>query len=78
MNILNALNVRYIKADPSTYLMQYKKGALKREGVGLAFYYYAPSTSLVAVPTASMEVPFMLREITKDVDFHPKLTRVFH
>lgn len=66
MNLLNAINVRYIKADPSTYLMQYKKGVLKREGVGLAFYYYAPSTSLVAVPTASMDVPFMLRETTRD------------
>lgn len=66
MGFLNAFSVRYIKADPSTYLMQYKKGALIREGVGLSFYYYAPSTSLVAVPTASMDVPFMLREITKD------------
>lgn len=66
MNMLNAFNIRYIKADPSTFLMQYKKGSLKREGVGLAFYYYAPSTSLVAIPTASMEVPFMLREVTRD------------
>jgi len=66
MSLLNAFNVRYIKADPSTYLMQYKKGALKREGIGLAFYYFAPSTSLVAVPTASMDVPFMLREVTRD------------
>lgn len=66
MNLLNTFNVRYIKADPSTFLMQYKKGALKREGVGLAFFYYAPSTSLVAIPTASMDVPFMLREVTRD------------
>lgn len=66
MNLLSAFNVRYIKADPSTYLMQYKKGELKREGVGLAFYYYAPSTSLVAIPTASQDVPFMLREVTQD------------
>lgn len=66
MSVLSAFNIRYIKADPSTYLLQYKKGALKREGVGLAFYYYAPSTSLVAIPTASMDAPFMLREITRD------------
>lgn len=64
--MLSAFNIRYIKADTSTYLMQYKKGGLKREGAGLAFYYYAPSTSLVAVPMASMDAPFMLREVTRD------------
>jgi regulator of protease activity HflC (stomatin/prohibitin superfamily) len=66
MSLFNAFNLRYIKADPSTYLMVYKKGALKREGVGLSFHYYGLTTSLVAIPIASMEVPFMLRETTRD------------
>ena len=58
--------IRYIKADPNTYLMQFKGGKLKREGRGLSFFYFAPTTSLVAVPLGSFEVPFMFQEVTRD------------
>jgi hypothetical protein len=37
-----------------------------REGAGLAFFYYEPTTSLVAIPTASTEVPFIFEETTLD------------
>lgn len=58
--------VRFIKVQPTTYLLQYKKGRLVRQGLGLAFYYYAPTTSLVAVPVASNDAPFMFSETTSD------------
>ena len=58
--------VRFIKAEPTTYLLQYKRGRIKREGVGLAFHYYAPTTSLVAVPMASSDAPFIFNESTVD------------
>jgi hypothetical protein len=58
--------IRYIKVQPTTYLLEYRKGRLVREGTGLAFFYYAPTTSLVAVPTASDEVPFIFEETTAD------------
>ncbi|ACB74329.1 SPFH domain-containing protein [Opitutus terrae] len=57
---------RFIKVQPTTYLLQYRKGHLVREGTGLAFFYYGPTTSLVAVPTASNEVPFIFEETTAD------------
>ncbi|MFT3868789.1 MAG: SPFH domain-containing protein [Nibricoccus sp.] len=60
------LGIQFIKVQPTTYLLQYKKGQLVREGAGLAFFYYAPVTSLVAVPTASNEVPFIFEETTSD------------
>lgn len=56
----------FIKVQPTTYLLEYRKGRLVREGAGLAFFYYAPTTSLVAVPTASDEVPFIFEETTAD------------
>ena len=37
-----------------------------REGVGLAFFYYAPTTSLVAIPVGSTDVPFIFEEPTAD------------
>ena len=58
--------VRFIKVQPTTYLLQYKEGRIKRQGVGLSFYYYAPTTSLVAVPIASNDAPFMFAETTAD------------
>lgn len=59
-------NLRFIKVSPSTYLLQYCKGKLKRQGTGLAFWYFAPATSLVAIPLVSTDLPFMVRETTSD------------
>jgi hypothetical protein len=39
---------------------------VKREGPGLSFLYWAPTTTLVAVPLASADVPFAFNEVTKD------------
>jgi len=60
------LGIKFIKAQPNVYLLQYAKGRVVREDVGLAFFYYAPTTSLVAVPTASTEAPFIFQEVTSD------------
>ncbi|WP_231876497.1 MULTISPECIES: SPFH domain-containing protein [unclassified Oleiphilus] len=60
------LNIKYIKVAPTTYLMQFKKGQVKRKGTGLALWYYAPSTSLVAIPTGTSDLPFIFKETTKD------------
>lgn len=60
------LNIGYFKADPTTFVVQYHKGKIKRQGIGLSFFYFAPSTTLVAIPMASQDVPFMLKETTAD------------
>jgi hypothetical protein len=46
--------------------MQYVNGRVKREGTGLSFFYFAPSTTLVAVPVGSTDVPFIFNETTLD------------
>ena len=60
------LGIKFIKVDPTIYLLQYKKGKLIREGTGLSFFYCAPTTSLVAVPAASTDIPFIFTEVTSD------------
>ena len=60
------IGVRFIKVQPTTYLLQYRGGKVVREGSGLSFFYYAPTTSLVAVPVASADVPFIFQETTAD------------
>jgi hypothetical protein len=58
--------LKFIKIQPTTYLLQYRHGRVVREGVGLAFFYYAPTTSLVAIPIGSTDVPFIFEEPTAD------------
>jgi hypothetical protein len=60
------LGIRYFKAAPTTYVLQYIRGQVKREGTGLSFFYFAPRTTLVAVPVGSTDVPFIFQETTAD------------
>jgi hypothetical protein len=60
------IGFRFIKVQPTTYLLQYRGGKVVREGLGLSFFYYAPTTSLVAVPVASTDTPFIFQETTAD------------
>jgi hypothetical protein len=58
--------IRFIKVGPTDFILQYKAGDIVREGVGLSFYYFAPTTSLVLVPVGSIDVPFIFEESTAD------------
>ena len=58
--------IKFIKVQPTTYLLQYRGGKVVREGLGLSFFHYAPTTSLVAVPVGSADVPFIFQETTAD------------
>src|SRR5438128_730455 len=58
--------VRFIKVQPTTHLIQYRGGRVVREGAGLAFFYYSPTTSLVAIPIVSTDAPFIFEEVTAD------------
>jgi hypothetical protein len=60
------LGLRYFKAAPTTYVIQYAGGRVRREGAGLSFFYFAPHTTLVAVPVGSTDVPFIFNETTAD------------
>jgi hypothetical protein len=58
--------IRFIKVQPTTYVMKFKGGEVVREGAGLSFYYYAPTTSLVAVPVGSRDQAFIFQQVTAD------------
>jgi hypothetical protein len=60
------LGIRFIKSQPTVHLMQFRSGKLVREGAGQSFYYYAPTSTLVAVPVTSQDRPFMLDLVTAD------------
>ena len=60
------LGIKFVKVQPTEYILQYRKGKVVREGSGLSFFYFAPSSSLVLVPMASGDVPFIFHEVTSD------------
>lgn len=60
------LGFRYLKANPTDHIIQYKNGKPARNGAGLAFWYFAPEAVLVRIPLESTDAPFMFREVTSD------------
>jgi hypothetical protein len=58
--------IRFVKALPTTYVLQYRAGKVVREGAGLSFLYYAPTSSLVAVPVGSKDQGFIFEQVTAD------------
>lgn len=60
------LSVRFMKAPPTTYVLHFQNGRVRREGAGLSFFYWAPGSTIVAVPIGSADAPFAFQEATAD------------
>lgn len=58
--------IKHIKFDSMTYVLHFKNGNIKREGRGLSFFYFAPSSSIAAIPMGSNDLPFVFNESTND------------
>lgn len=56
----------YIKFDPMAHVIHYQNGVIKKQGKGLSFFYFAPNSSIVAIPIGSNDLPFIFRETTAD------------
>jgi SPFH domain / Band 7 family len=56
----------FIKVPPTTYVLHYQNGKIRHEGGGLSFFYWAPTSTIIAVPLASADVPFVFQETTSD------------
>ncbi|ROH96088.1 SPFH domain/Band 7 family protein [Chryseobacterium daecheongense] len=57
---------RHIKFDSMTYVLHFKNGEVVREGRGLSFFYFAPNSSIIAIPMGSNDLPFIFNENTFD------------
>ncbi len=58
--------IKHIKFDSMTYVFHFKNGNIKREGRGLSFFYFAPNSSIAAIPMGSNDLPFVFNESTND------------
>jgi len=57
---------RHIKFDSMTYVIHFSNGKIVKEGRGLSFFYFAPDSSIVAIPMGSNDLPFIFNENTQD------------
>jgi regulator of protease activity HflC (stomatin/prohibitin superfamily) len=60
------LGIGYRKANPTDYILHFSRGKLAQEGAGLSFFYFSPASSIVSVPLASANIPFVFNEPTAD------------
>jgi regulator of protease activity HflC (stomatin/prohibitin superfamily) len=75
------LNIGYFKGQPTDYILKFSGGRLRKEGKGLAFFYWKHATQVVAVPTSSMDASFVFAELTKtfqEVTIQGQATYVIH
>ena len=56
----------FIKGAPTDYMIHHQGGKVRRQGEGLAFFYYRPTSTIQRVPLASVDVPFVFTETTAD------------
>jgi regulator of protease activity HflC (stomatin/prohibitin superfamily) len=49
-----------------SYVIKFKNGNVSKEGRGLSFFYFAPTTSIASIPIGSNDLPFIFSETTKD------------
>jgi hypothetical protein len=56
----------YAKFGPTDYVIHFRQGRIRREGRGLSFFYWTPTASIVAVPVASSDIPFVFQLLTAD------------
>ncbi len=60
------LGIRYLKVPATTHVIQHKNGSVRREGIGLSFFYFAPSSVITQIPVGSVDVPFAFTEVSSD------------
>lgn len=58
--------IRYAQFDAMTHVLHYQNGKISKEGRGLSFFYFAPTSSIVAIPMGSNDLPFIFSETTGD------------
>lgn len=60
------LGINFFRFTPSEYVLRFRNGEIIQEGRGISFFSYAPTTSIVVVPVASFDTPFIFEEVTSD------------
>jgi regulator of protease activity HflC (stomatin/prohibitin superfamily) len=58
--------VRHLRAERTSYVLKYKRGAIQRAGPGLAMWFWPMTASIAEVPVDDREVPFVFHARSSD------------
>ncbi len=64
--ISSLLFARHLRAEPTSHVMFWKDGRLKRAGPGLAFWFLPLGSSIAEVPLDDREITFCFRSRSRD------------
>ena len=64
--VRNYVVCRHVRAEHSTHLLVYRRGALARSGRGLAFWFLPLATSIAEIPVDDRELSFLFHARTND------------
>jgi hypothetical protein len=59
----------FAKFGPTDYVIHFQNGRVRKDGRGLSFFYWRPTSSIVSVPIASSDIQFVFQLLT--ADFQP-------
>ena len=58
--------LRHLRSEPTFHVLRYKRGSLRAEGPGLAFWFRPIDTAVAEVPIDDRELPFLFRVRSAD------------
>jgi regulator of protease activity HflC (stomatin/prohibitin superfamily) len=58
--------IRHLRAEPTAHVLHYRRGALARDGAGLAFWFRPIHTAVAEVPIDDRELPFLFHVRSAD------------
>src|SRR5215211_8795422 len=60
--------LRHLRAEPTSHVLRHRRGSLRKDGAGLAFWFRPIDTAVAEVPIDDRELPFLFR--VRSADFH--------
>jgi len=58
--------LRHLRSEPTYHVLRYRRGELRGDGAGLAFWFRPISTAVAEVPIDDRELPFLFRVRSAD------------
>src|SRR3712207_1845318 len=58
--------VRHLRSEPTYHVLRYRRGRLRGDGLGLAFWFRPIHTAVAEVPVDDRELPFLFRVRSAD------------
>src|SRR5215210_8118499 len=58
--------VRHLRSEPTYHVLRYRRGSLRKDGAGLAFWFRPIDTAVAEVPIDDRELPFLFRVRSAD------------